>query len=72
MQTLGIHAIGFVGDTTQQAADDFYPGYARLFGTIGKEREWPPPNRAQCDASRGPTGAYTMGDVDTVVKKIST
>jgi len=69
VQTLDIHAIGFVGDTTQQAADDFYPGHARLFGTVCKERGWPPPNRAQFDATRGPTGAYIMGDVDTVVKK---
>jgi len=67
---VGIHAIGFLGDTTQQAADDFYPGYERLFGTIGKERGWPPPNRAQFDATRGPTGAYLMGDVETVVDKI--
>src|SRR6266576_5962057 len=26
--TVGLHSIGFLGDTTRQAADDFYPGYA--------------------------------------------
>src|ERR1035437_2056025 len=25
---VGLHALGFLGDTTQRAADDFYPGYA--------------------------------------------
>ncbi len=35
---VGLHCIGFVGDTTQQAADDFYPGWAQMFGTIGRER----------------------------------
>src|SRR6202048_2571599 len=28
---VGLHSIGFLGDTTQQAADDFYPGYAHTF-----------------------------------------
>ena len=35
---VGLHAIGFLGDTTQEAAEDFYPGYAHTFTTIGKER----------------------------------
>src|SRR3989441_10575127 len=26
---VGLHSIGFLEDTTKQAADDFYPGYAR-------------------------------------------
>src|SRR5579862_1713321 len=38
---VGLHAIGFLGDTTQQAADDFYPGYAHTFTEIGRERGWP-------------------------------
>src|ERR1700752_3605090 len=39
---VGLHAIGFLGDTTEEAADDFYPGYAHTFTKIGKERGWPP------------------------------
>jgi alkanesulfonate monooxygenase SsuD/methylene tetrahydromethanopterin reductase-like flavin-dependent oxidoreductase (luciferase family) len=27
---VGLHAIGFLGNTTQEAVDDFYPGYAPL------------------------------------------
>ena len=45
--TVGLHAIGFLADSTQQAADDFYPGYAHTFTEIGKERGWPPTTRAR-------------------------
>jgi len=67
---VGLHAIGFVGDTTEEAANDFYPGYAYTFTKIGKERGWPPATRAQFDALRGPTGALLIGDADTVSEKI--
>jgi probable LLM family oxidoreductase len=67
---VGLHAIGFLGDTTQRAADDFYPGYAHTFTAIGKERGWPPATRAQFDALRGPTGALLIGDVETVAEKV--
>ncbi len=35
---VGLHSIGFLGNTTKQAADDFYPGYAHTFTEIGKGR----------------------------------
>ena len=67
---VGLHSIGFLGDTAQQAADDFYPGYAHTFTEIGKERGWPPATRAQFDAVRGPTGALIIGDPERVAEKI--
>jgi probable LLM family oxidoreductase len=67
---VGLHAIGFLSDTTQHAADDFYPGYAYTFTEIGKERGWPPTTRAQFDAVRGPTGALIIGDPERVAEKI--
>ncbi len=67
---VGLHMIGFLGDTTQQAADDFFPGYAHTFTEIGKERGWPPTTRAQFDALRAPTGALLIGDAETVARKI--
>jgi hypothetical protein len=54
----------------EEAADDFYPGYAHTFTKIGKERGWPPATRAQFDALRRPTGALLIGDADTVSEKI--
>jgi alkanesulfonate monooxygenase SsuD/methylene tetrahydromethanopterin reductase-like flavin-dependent oxidoreductase (luciferase family) len=67
---IGIHSIGYVAETTQQAADDFFPGYARSFTRIGKERGWRPVTRADFDAQRGPYGALLVGDPDEVVEKI--
>ncbi len=67
---VGIHSLGYLADTTEKAADEFYPGYARAFTEIGKERGWPPTTRAQFDALRGPTGALLIGDAKTVAEKI--
>jgi len=67
---VGIHALGYVAETTEQAASDFFPGYARMFTEIGKERGWPPTTRAQFDAVRGPLGALIIGDAETAVEKI--
>jgi probable LLM family oxidoreductase len=67
---VGVHAIGFLGRTTQEAADDFYPGFAQTFTKIGKERGWRATTRAQFDATRGPAGAYLVGDAETVAQKI--
>ena len=67
---VGIHSIGYVAETTQQAANDFFPGYARTFTGIGKERGWRPVTRAAFDAQRGPHGALIIGDPDEVVEKI--
>jgi alkanesulfonate monooxygenase SsuD/methylene tetrahydromethanopterin reductase-like flavin-dependent oxidoreductase (luciferase family) len=68
--TVGIHAIGFLGDTTQQAADDYFPGYAYTFTKIGKERGWPPVTRTQFDNTRGPEGALLVGDATSIAEKI--
>ena len=37
---------------------------------IGAERGWPPMTRAQYDAMRGPGGSLTLGNPETVAKKI--
>ncbi len=67
---VGLHMFGFIGDTSQQAADDFYPSYATMFSQIGKERGWAPTSRAQFEATRGPKGAYLIGDPEYVVEKV--
>jgi probable LLM family oxidoreductase len=67
---VGIHSLGYVAETTQEAADDFFPGYARAFTDIGKERGWPAVTRAGFDAQRGSQGALIIGDPEEVVKKI--
>jgi probable LLM family oxidoreductase len=67
---VGVHALGYVAATTQDAADDFFPGYARAFTDVGRERGWPPVTRAAFDAQRGPLGALLVGSPDEVVEKI--
>jgi len=67
---VGVHSLGYVAETTQQAADEFFPGYARAIGDIGKERGWAPPTRAGFDAQRGPEGALLIGSPDEVAEKI--
>jgi alkanesulfonate monooxygenase SsuD/methylene tetrahydromethanopterin reductase-like flavin-dependent oxidoreductase (luciferase family) len=67
---VGVHALGYVAATTQEAADDFFPGYARAVTDVGKERGWPPVTRAGFDAQRGPQGALLIGNPDEVVEKI--
>src|SRR3989440_2285224 len=67
---VGVHSLGYVAETPTKAADDFFPGYARSFTEIGRERGWPPMTRAHFDAQLGPTGALLVGDPETVAEKI--
>ena len=67
---VGVHALGYVAPTTQEAADDFFPGYARAFASVAKERGWPPVTRAGFEAQRTPEGALLVGNAEEVVEKI--
>jgi alkanesulfonate monooxygenase SsuD/methylene tetrahydromethanopterin reductase-like flavin-dependent oxidoreductase (luciferase family) len=67
---VGIHSLGYVAETTQEATDDFFPGYARTMTEVGKERGWRAVTRAGFDAQRGPQGALVIGDPNEVVEKI--
>ena len=68
---VGVHALGYVAETTQQAADDFFPGYARTFTEAGKERGWPPVTRAHFDSLLSPKGALLVGNPEEVAEKIA-
>ena len=67
---VGLHSIGYVGESTERAAEEFFPGYARQMTRIGKERGWPPTTRAHFDAQRGLTGALVVGGPEEVAEKI--
>jgi len=67
---VGLHSPGYVADTTREAIEDYYPGYARTMTLLGKERGWPPVTRAQFDALRGPRGALLLGSPEDVAAKI--
>jgi probable LLM family oxidoreductase len=66
--SLNMHV--FVADSSQKAADVFYPGYAEVMSRIGRERGWPPLTRPQFDAGRAPGGHLLVGSPDEVTEKI--
>src|SRR5689334_22232297 len=66
---VGLHCFGFLADDVEQATAAFYPGWAAMFTQVSRERGFPPPTRAQFDATRGPDGAFFVGDPETVAAK---
>lgn len=67
---VGIHAMGFVGETDVAAGDAFFPGWSQLTAKVGSERGWSPPTRAQFDDMASPKGAFLVGSPDTVAAKM--
>ncbi len=67
---VGVHSLGYVANTKQEALDDFYPGYAASMTRIGKERGWPPMTRGRFEAQIGPRGALVVGGPEDVAEKI--
>ncbi|MDN3657394.1 LLM class flavin-dependent oxidoreductase [Ferruginibacter paludis] len=68
--TVGLHSLGYVANTTEEAVDDYYPGYAETFTRIGKERGWPPVTRSHFNAQTGMFGALLVGGPEEVAEKI--
>lgn len=67
---VGLHSLGYIANTTDEAIADFYPGYAKTFTQIGKERGWPPVTKAHFDAQAGVNGALIVGSPKDVAEKI--
>ncbi|MEP6493300.1 MAG: LLM class flavin-dependent oxidoreductase [bacterium] len=67
---VSINSHAYVADTTQQAADEFFPSYAAMMTRIGRERGWPPTTRQQFDLLRSPRGALLVGSPQEVIDKI--
>ncbi len=65
-----INVHGFIADTTEAAADQFYGPQAAVMDRIGRERGWPPTNRAQFDRARSAPGNLFVGDPELVAEKI--
>ncbi|AZO26718.1 putative LLM family oxidoreductase [Mesorhizobium shonense] len=66
--SLNVH--GFIAETTEAAADDFYEPQAEVMNRIGRERGWGPTSRAHFDHARGPGGALFVGNPEQVAEKI--
>ena len=67
---VGLHSLGYVADTTEEAIENYYPGYAETFTRIGKERGWPPVTRSHFDSQIGPRGALLVGGPEEIAEKI--
>ena len=67
---VGIHSLGYVAATKDQAVEEYFPGYAHNFTRIGKERGWPPVTMERFAAQNGRTGALLVGDPEEVAEKI--
>jgi probable LLM family oxidoreductase len=67
---VSINSHAYVADTSQRAADEFFPAYAQVMTRIGRERGWPPTTRQQFEAGRSARGALAVGSPQEVVDKI--
>jgi probable LLM family oxidoreductase len=67
---VGVHSLGYVANTTKEALDDFYPGYAESMTRVGKERGWPPMTKGRFESQIGPEGALLVGSAEEVAEKI--
>lgn len=67
---VGLHSLGYVAATSEEAVNTYYPGYAAMFTKIGKERGFPPTSRERFDAQNGLTGALLVGNPVEVAAKI--
>ena len=67
---LAVHGHGYIADSGQQAAEEFYPSYAAAMTGLGAERGWGPMTQPQFDAMRGPGGSLVLGDPGEVAATI--
>ena len=70
-QPVGVHAPGYVAATDEQAREEAWPHYQAMHARIGRERGWPPMQRAQFDRSTAADGALFVGSPETVASKIA-
>jgi probable LLM family oxidoreductase len=64
------HSHGFIAESTEVAADKFFPSTQQVMNVLGKERGWGHYDRTSFDAARSFEGALYVGDPDYVAKKI--
>jgi probable LLM family oxidoreductase len=67
---LGINSHMYVAETSTKARDEFFPVYSAMMNRIGRERGWPPMERAQFDAGCEPGGHLLVGTPEEVTTKI--
>jgi len=67
---VGLHSLGFVANTKEEAVEKYYPVYKIWFNQIGKERGWPPVTLERFEQQIGDLGAYVIGGPEEVAEKL--
>lgn len=67
---VAINSHGYIAETSQQAADEFYKPYAFLMSKIGQERGWGAMDREHYELMRQPEGSLLVGSPAEVIDKI--
>src|SRR5215470_9699135 len=67
---VGVHALGYVSSTLEQAVEEFAPGYIEGLTRAGRERGWGTITRAHFDAEVASHGALIVGGPDEVIDNI--
>ncbi len=67
---VGLHSLGFVATTKEEAVEKYYPGYRVWFNQIGKERGWPPVTMDRFEQQISDLGAYVIGSPEEVAEKL--
>jgi probable LLM family oxidoreductase len=69
-QPIGVHSLGYVGRTDQEALDIEWPHWNHQFDAISKDRGWAPPTLAAFEAEIA-DGAVYLGSPETVATRIA-
>jgi probable LLM family oxidoreductase len=69
-QPIGMHSPGYVAATDEAARDEFWPAYKVMRDRIGKERHWPPMQRAEFERE-AEHGSLYVGSPETVAGRIA-
>lgn len=64
------HSHGFIADSSEVAANKFFPSTQQVMNKLGRERGWGKYDRSSFDAARSFEGALYVGDPKTVAEKI--
>jgi probable LLM family oxidoreductase len=67
---VAINSHGFIADDANDAVETFYPPYAEVMSTIGRERGWSAMTRGQFEALRSPAGSLLLGNPQDVIDKM--
>ncbi|MEV0460723.1 LLM class flavin-dependent oxidoreductase [Catellatospora methionotrophica] len=67
---VGVHSPGHLADTDALAREQLWPHYRKMIDRIGRERGWPPTNRARFEAEAD-EGSLYVGSPETVAQKIA-